>query len=120
MVAEEFCILKRDCPAEHPDSHGLIERLNRTLQAGVFKMRDDRPFRTLQDVQMALLAMVNEANATLMVDTEKDSLGEIAEISGPALDKKRDFSKEHRTSLDRTLRGTSLTGLQSKCEVLGQ
>lgn len=35
-------------------------------------------------------AMVNEANATLMVDTEKDSLGEIAEISGPALDKKRD------------------------------
>eukprot|EP00662_Eupelagonemidae_sp_cell21_P008894 gene8894-2051_t len=66
-VCEEFGIKKFEFAAYHPDAHGLIERMNRTLQETFVKLNETFPPSTFEDLVTALLTVVNETNNSVIV-----------------------------------------------------
>eukprot|EP00662_Eupelagonemidae_sp_cell21_P023106 gene23106-24922_t len=66
-VCEEFGIKKFEFAAYHPDAHGLVERMNRTLQETFMKLNDTFPPATFEDLVTALLTVVNETNNTIVI-----------------------------------------------------
>eukprot|EP00662_Eupelagonemidae_sp_cell21_P012429 gene12429-32533_t len=66
-LCEEYGIKKFEFAAYHPDSHGLVERMNRTLQETFLKLNETFPPNTFEDLVTALLTVVNETNNTVIV-----------------------------------------------------
>eukprot|EP00666_Eupelagonemidae_sp_cell4sb_P017852 gene17852-biopygen13824 len=64
-LCEEHGIKKIVRPAEWPDGHGMIERMNLTFQDSFRKIRDDRDFSSYEEALTALSTVVHVLNNTV-------------------------------------------------------